>query len=76
MLNSIYNWFLNTFVRINPYIKASIFMLLMVVILWCLQLGFKKSKASGGTKAKDWGIPYFICSFLTMVLACLIVFLH
>ena len=75
MLNSIYNWFLNTFVRINPYVKATIFFVLMIAILWTLQLGLKKSKASGGTKRKDWGISYFICSFLMMILAFLIVIL-
>ena len=75
MLNSFYNWFLNTFIRINPYVKMVIFLCLMVAILWLLQKGLKKSKASEGTKLKDWGISYFIASFLIMILAFLIVIL-
>ena len=75
MLNSFYNWFLNTFIRINPYVKTTIFLLLMVAILWLLQRGLKKSKASEGTKLKDWGISYFVASFLVLILAFLIVIL-
>lgn len=75
MLNDLYNWFLNTFVRINPIVKTIIFMVILLVILWTLQLGLKKSKAGGGTKLKEWGIPYFVCSFLAMTLAILIIIL-
>lgn len=68
---SVYEWLLNTFIRINPYIKALIIVILLTVALWFIYKGFAKSNAKSGDKKKDFGIAYFIIAGIFVFFAAL-----